>query len=193
MEPVCAHGVYDLLEWIVDHIFCREKLKIVVPSLSPPSCLSSCVIRHMDSSARSGSDLQNLRDAAEGASAAVPKRASRPEPDAPNCRSGYVDVSYRETDIWHPANVTSPNVLSLSPAVCRLQVQTVSRRLAVVEESLLLLFGGAAGGSSVERERRVLPETQQQPGGDQRLCRDGNTTREALKLPYTPRSEMSRD
>ena len=27
MEPVCAHRVYDLLECIVDHRFCYEKLK----------------------------------------------------------------------------------------------------------------------------------------------------------------------
>ncbi|TMS02336.1 Receptor-type tyrosine-protein phosphatase H [Larimichthys crocea] len=37
-----------------------------------------------------------------------------------------------------------------SHAVCRLQVQGVSGRLALVEESLLLLFGGTAGQLSVE-------------------------------------------
>lgn len=91
--------------------------QIAILSLSPPSCLSSDVICHMDSSPRHGSDLQNLRDAADGASAAVPKRASRPEPDAPNCHSGYVGASYCETDIWHPANVTSLNILALSGRV----------------------------------------------------------------------------
>lgn len=51
------------------------------------------------------------------------------------------------------------------PPCCRPQVQSVPSRLALVEGALLLLLGGALGESQLERERRVLPATQQQPGG----------------------------
>ncbi len=135
-------------------------------------CKITCITSHVDGSSRGEPDLQHFRRGAGGAAAAVPQRASWCEADAPLCHSR----SFTFSSLTQTSNVTSQTVCvqRRSPAVCRLQVQVVSTRLVVVEEALLLLLRGAAGKPPVERERRVLPAAQQQPGCDHRLCRDGN-------------------